>query len=134
MNCYRCEMRTIWEVVSKMYVGPFFEATPIVEGVFRCSEVGANNFPHRSHFFLISFSYRSQSAPVAIVRTLVVHIHSAMALSSSIVAANIPTSLLLQGFSAPPPASVQPTGCSRLTAGFQFQPSDYNIHCRKLHI
>jgi hypothetical protein len=65
-------MRTIWEVVSKMYVGPFFEATPIVEGVFRCSEVGANNFPHRSHFFLISFSFRSQSAPVAIVRTLVV--------------------------------------------------------------
>ena len=59
MNCYRCEMRTIWEVVSKIYVGPFFDATPIVEGVFRCSEVGANNFPHRSHFVRISFSFRS---------------------------------------------------------------------------
>ena len=62
----------MWEIVSKIYVGPLFDATPIVEGVISMQEVGANNFPHRSHFVLISFAFRSRSAPVAIVWTLVV--------------------------------------------------------------
>ena len=61
INCYRCNPRTMREIVSKIYVGPLFDATPIVEGVISMQEVkvGANNFPHRSHFVLISFAFRS---------------------------------------------------------------------------
>ena len=58
----------MWEIVSKIYVGPLFNATPIVVGAISMQEVGATNFPHCSHFVLILFA----CTPVAIVWTLIV--------------------------------------------------------------